>query len=167
MGILIDTDNNTEKTLMKTLQSVLISVIISVMFIFSCAISAWADTKQWSGEYDLSSWNKDNNWFPAGVPTTANDVIINGQSYNVVISDTAKVFKAKSIAMGGRQASTLTASNFVYGLISPADTADIALYTKKGGDVTLEGAGTITMTGSYKNSEETVPDEPAFVFKAE
>lgn len=125
---------------------------------------AYATDKQWSGGGDGVSWDGDANWSPSGTPAASDNASIDVQSSAVVIS---KNFNAKSLTVGGRTTSGLTASNFVYGTISPANNTDNALYIRKDGSITLQGAGTITLKGKFKNSEETLSDEPSFMFGAE
>lgn len=136
-----------------------------ILLLFST--QARAEDKQWTGTYDASSWGNDANWFSSGVPTVSDDATITVQDASVLISDASKAFNAKSITVAGRADSTLTAADFVYGLISPSAATDNALYIRKGGNVILQGTGTITLKGRFKNSEETLPDEPAFMFGAE
>ncbi|MFH0855787.1 MAG: hypothetical protein V1869_04700 [Candidatus Omnitrophota bacterium] len=143
-----------------------LSLFIFVLF-FSCS-GARADTKQWSGKADAASWDKAGNWFPKGVPGSSDDAVVDKQGAGVVISKVSEVFKAKSLTAGGRTDSTVTAENFVYGLIAPDNVTDKALYIRKGGEVVLGGGGgIITLRGAFKNSEEAIPDEPAFMFGAE
>jgi hypothetical protein len=141
--------------------SVIISVSIVIIFL---VLSVWAAEKQWGAGGDALSWEDATNWFPQVAPTTSDDIIIDVAGANVLISRT---FYAQTLTMGGRNESSLTSADFVSGTISPTENTDDALHIRKGGAVTLEGAGIITLKGAFKNSEETLPDEPAFMFKAE
>jgi hypothetical protein len=146
-----------------TAARIIYGIIISLFFF----TQAWADYKQWSGKYDAVSWSKDGNWFSSGIPTLSDNTTVNTTAANVVISNVFGGFKAKDLAVGGRADSTVTAENFVYGFIEPASGTDNALLIRKGGLVVLQGAGVITLKGKFKNSEETIPDEPALMFGAE
>ncbi len=123
-----------------------------------------AAEKNWAGGGDGSTWSDDDNWSPAAEPTTADDVLIDVENAAVTCDET---FKAKSIIVGGRETSTLTTNNFVFGTVAPAETSDTALMTRSGGTITLTGAGTITLQGQYKDSEETLDPEPSFLFWVE
>jgi len=163
----MNTDKSTDRWFSQW-PSVLISVIISVICVFSCAISVWADTKQWSGSYDALSWDNDANWFLSGVPALADDVIIDLQGATVDISNYTKGFKAKSLTIGGRTDSTVTFGNFVYGIIATDNDTDNALYIRNGGTVIAQGGGgTVTLKGKLKFLRAVIPDEPAFMFGAE
>ena len=145
--------------------SVALSVIISVsIVIIFLVLSVYASEKQWSAGGDVLSWEDPSNWFPQSVPATSDDVVIDVSGANVLISRT---FYAQTLTVGGRNESILTSADFVSGTISPAKNTDDALYIRKGGAVTLEGTGVLVLKGAFKNSEATLADEPAFMFKAE
>ncbi len=139
--------------------------------LFVCLFVGWlvcgqaqAADKQWSGAGDAASWSDASNWFPASIPSTSDDVSIDATSASVLASAT---FSAKSLTVGGRQTSTFTTDNFVYGTITPTKNTDNALYIRKDGAVTLKGTGDITLKGAFKNSEESLTSEPAFMFGVE
>lgn len=134
-------------------------VIICITFIF--ASTGYAAEKNWSGAGDGSSWSDDDNWSPASCPTTTDDVSIDVEGAKVVAPET---FKAKSITIGGRETSSLTSNNFVFGKVSPDSGSDTAILNRKGGTFTLKGAGTVTVQGQYKDSEESLVAEPSFMF---
>ena len=123
-----------------------------------------ADEKQWSAGGDGLSWEDSANWFPQVVPTASDDVSIDATNASVLA---AKTFNARSLILGGREESAFTTADFVYGAIAPNKNTDNALYIKKDGSITLKGAGDITLKGAFKNSEESLPAEPAFMFSAE
>ena len=150
-------------------QAMKMNIAISVMvFVLFSAFSVYADTKQWSGKYDGLSWYEDSNWFPSGIPTLSDSVIVDTQGSSVAVSEMSEVCKASSLTVGGRTDSTVIMENFVYGTIAPDNATDSALYIRKGGELILQGGGgVITLKGALKNSEEAIPDEPAFMFGAE
>jgi hypothetical protein len=128
-----------------------------------CRLSS-ADDKQWSGKGDAVSWEDGSNWAPSITPTSSDDIIIDDEGANVAIF---KTFNAQSVTVGGRKTSALTNEHFVYGTIKPGKNTDNALHIRKHGSVTMQGVGAITLKGAFKNSEESPPDEPAFMFGAE
>ena len=145
-------------------KSVLLSVIISVTILIFLSFSVYADEKQWSGAGDGLYWKDDDNWSPAAVPTVSDDVTISKEDATVYASET---FNAKSLTVGGRGTAAFSSENFVYGNIAPAAGTDIALYIRKDGEVTLKGAGDLTLKGAFKNSQEALVSEPAFMFGIE
>ena len=148
-------------------KKVLLFPIFLVFLLLNCG-GVCAEDKQWSGNDDALSWEKDINWFFNGVPALADNVVINAQGASVTISKTSEIFNAASLTVGGRTGSTVTVENFVYGLIDPASSADNALYIRKDGEVVLQGGGgVVTLKGMFMNSEQTIPNEPAFMFGAE
>lgn len=140
-------------------------IILFVFFFTLCTLhftQIYAAEKNWSGGGDGTTWSDDDNWFPAVTPATTDDVTIDVEGASVVCTQT---FKARSITVGGRTSCTLTSNNFVYGTVTPDFTSDVALYNKRDGTVTLKGAGTITLGGEYKDSEEVLTPEPSFMFQ--
>ena len=127
-----------------------------------CRLSSASD-KQWSGKGDAVSWEDNSNWSPAVAPTSSDDIIIDEEGAKAAISQT---FNAKSVTVGGRKTSTLTKVNFVYGTIKPGKNTDDAFHIRKNGSVTMQGVGAVTLKGAFKNSEESPPDQPAFIFGA-
>ncbi len=139
------------------------SPIFLFLLLFSTAV--YAADKGWIGSGDGTSWSDSQNWFSAGVPTSADNAIIDLKDASVISSTT---YEAKSISVGGAYTSAWTSNNFIYGTISPSATSDDAIYIRKNGTVTLKGAGTITLKGKFKNSEEEAPaGEEAFMFTLE
>ena len=122
---------------------------------------AYAEEKNWCATGDGSTWSDDDNWSPAAAPTSSDDVLIDVSDASV---ECAETFAAKSITIGGRESTTLASNNFVFGTISPDSGSDIGILTRSGGTFTLTGAGTITVQGQYKDSEETLTPEPSFMF---
>lgn len=138
-------------------------LVCSFIGLWVCG-QAQADEKQWSAGGDAASWEDASNWYPAVVPTTSDDVSIDAQNASALAS---KTFVAKSLIVGGRKESSFTSADFVYGTVTPAQNTDNALLIRKDGSVTLKGAGDITLKGAFKNSEESLPTEPSFMFGAE
>ena len=136
----------------------LISTLICVLILLPAAEAA---DKTWSGSGDGTSWSDDDNWSPAVAPTSADAVSIDTEETSVVCDET---FSAKSVTIGGRETSTLTSSNFIYGTVTPDSTSDIAISNRKDGKFTLQGAGIVTVKGQYKDSEESLISEPSFMF---
>ena len=137
-------------------------IVLCIAFMF--AVTGYAADKTWSGDGDASSWSDGDNWYPATEPTLSDDVTIDAPNASVSCDET---FRVKSIAMGGRETSTLTSENFIYGTVSPASTSDIAILNRSGGTIILKGVGVLTISGQYKDSEGTLVAEPNFIFWVE
>lgn len=135
--------------------------ILIFCLVLLLASTAMADEKVWSASGDASTWSDKDNWSPDGIPKKKDDVLIDTEDAAVTCD---KTFKAKSITVGGRETSTLTSNNFIFGTVSPDSGSDIAVTTRSGGTITLTGAGTITVQGQYKDSEESLVPEPSFMF---
>lgn len=129
--------------------------------IYGLAVAA---DNQWSGAGDGIYWKDGQNWSRASVPAASDDVRISKEDADVYADET---FNAKSLNVGGRGRAVFNSENFVYGNIAPAAGTDIALYIRKDGEVTLKGAGDITVKGQLKNSQETLVSEPSFMFVLE
>ena len=143
-------------------QRISASILLSVVFFL--AFSVYAEEKQWSGGGDATYWKDEDNWSPAAVPTAADNATISKESASVYADET---FNANELTVGGRGSAAFSSENFVYGEISPDAATDIALYIRKDGEVTLKGAGTLTLKGAFKNSQETLTSEPGFMFGVE
>lgn len=139
-----------------------LAVCAGVIIFFS--MSVHAAQRQWSGGGDAASWEDAPNWSPRGVPSESDDIVIDTLNSLVTASET---FNAGTLTVGGREESNFTTQDFVYGILSPSEGTDTALHIKKSGLVTLTGAGDITLKGAFKNSEESLPAEPSFIFIAE
>jgi hypothetical protein len=137
---------------------VFLLVFISVPLLVS---SVEAADKNWSGGGDGSSWSDKDNWYPASKPKFSDDVTIDAEDASVVCNQT---FKAKSIAVGGRETSTLSSENYIYGTVTPDTTSETAILNRSQGTITLKGAGVLTLKGRYKDSEESLTPEPSFLF---
>jgi len=135
--------------------------IIAIILI---AIPVHADDKSWTGSGDGTSYSDEYNWFPAGAPNPASDAAIDENDASVEANST---FYAKSITVGGRNTSTMTVNKFIYGTVEPSSVSDTAVMTRPGGKTVLKGSvGTVTLKGQYVDSEESVAEEPSFVFWA-
>jgi len=126
--------------------------------------TAYAGEKAWSGSGDATTWSDDDNWSTGSAPAVADDAIIDAEGAAVVADRT---FNAKSLSVGERSSATLTIPNFIYGTVEPASGSDNAIVNGQNGKITLGGTGTITVTGRYKDSEETAISEPSFIFWVE
>lgn len=150
--------------------SVSFSVFISALVLFfSLVFSVYASDKQWTAGGDAVSWEDKYNWDGIAIPSSSDDASIDVLSAAAGSSTclASKTFYAKSIVVGGTRESTFKTADFVYGTVAPDKGADNALYIRKDGSVTLTGVGIITLKGAFKNSEEAVQSEPAFMFGAE
>jgi len=149
---------------MKNASCALMVFACAAVFMAACQGAAHCADKNWIGAGDASTWADPNNWNPEGTPSSVDDVTIDLQGSSAAAAET---FEAKSVTVGGGNASVFSTDNFIYGEISPASASDEALYIKKDGTVVLNGAGTITLRGMFKNSEETVTGEESFMFTLE
>ena len=122
---------------------------------------AVSEDKTWSASGDGTNWSDEDNWTPAVEPASGDDILIDAGDAAVVCTET---FKAKSITMGGRETPSLTSNNFIFGTVSPDSGSGIAVLNRSGGTITLKGAGTLTLQGQYKDSEESLTPEPSFMF---
>lgn len=138
--------------------------VIIFSFLFLELPAAQGADKVWSSLGDGVSWSDDDNWLPASVPTSVDDVLIDATGASIVCGGT---YKAKSVTMGGRESVSLTSNNFVFGTISPDAVSDLAILNRLGGTIKLTGAGILTVRGRYKDSEETLVQEPSFMFWVE
>ncbi|MFC1632242.1 hypothetical protein ACFL2I_06785 [Candidatus Omnitrophota bacterium] len=135
-----------------------------ILFLALCGLhftQCYAEQKVWSGDGDGSSWSDDDNWSPAVEPASADEALIDAAGAAVSFEQT---FSAKSITVGGREDTTLTIGNFIFGTIAPDSSSDPALVNRSGGTITLQGAGVITLQGKYEGSKEGLTDEPSFMF---
>ena len=148
------------------LSGINICLILTAFLYFAliAAVPALAGEKAWSGEGDGITWADDENWSTESAPAVTDDASIDVEDSAVVCDQT---FNARSITVGERNSSTLTIQNFVYGTIEPALSSDNAIVNAQNGKITLSGTGTVTVTGQYKDSEETTVSEPSFIFWVE
>ena len=138
----------------------LLIFITSFLLILSFSRAEAVD-KTWGGGGDGTSWSDKDNWSPQEVPSESDDILIDKEEVSVICTET---FKAKSITLGGRQASILTSNNFIFGTISPASSYDIAILNRQGGTFVFKGGGVVTVRGQYKDSNESLGLEPSFMF---
>ena len=142
-----------------------ITLILGFVSCVLCPVSdTWAEDKEWIGIGDGVSWEDSTNWSPAGKPSLADKVTIDSNDAQVVVAET---FKAKFLIIGGRETSSFFVQEFVSGDITPTEKTDDALYIHKGGSVKLTGPGTITLNGTFRNTEKALETEPAFMFTVE
>jgi len=146
--------------------SVVIITLLSLVYV----PSGYCADKLWTGTGDGSSWVDGDNWFSSGVPTSgvptsADDVAISAEGASV---SCAVTFAAKSITLGGGGGGTLTVDNFVFGTVTPDSTEDVAVLARKDGTLSLQGnAGTLTLKGQYKSTDEEPSTEKSFMFWVE
>ncbi len=149
---------------MKNVLGTLISLVCAAVFTAAGQGQAYGAEKNWIAAGDASTWADPNNWNPEGTPSSVDDVTIDLEGSSATAGET---FEAKSVTVGGGNPSIFSTGNFIYGEITPASPSDEALYIKKDGTVVLNGAGTITLKGMFKNTEETVTGEESFMFTLE
>jgi len=123
--------------------------------------AAHAADKNWTGEGDGTDWFDDTNWLPSGKPGASDDTKVDMSAARV---DVGQTFEAKSLTIGGKKDSVISVSNFVTGELSPANTTDDSAVVRKDGKLILKGSsGKLKLKGSYKDSEEIIPEEPSFL----
>ena len=132
----------------------------ALILAFFFTTPSFAAEKVWTGATD-TDWHNEDNWNPASVPGPADNVVVDLTGAAVVVSQT---FQAKTLTVGGLREGTVTSENFIFGTVAPAAATDVAIENRKEGVLTLQGAGTLTLTGAYKDSEETLSSEPSFLF---
>jgi len=125
---------------------------------------SYADSRSWDGGGDDTVWADSANWHPSGIPVSSDDVTIDTEGTSVLCERT---FKAKTITIGGREGSTLTSDDFIFGTIEPDAVTEVAILNRRGGHIILKGAGTITLKGQYRDSEAVIGAEPGFIFWVE
>ena len=124
--------------------------------------AAFAETKNFSGAGDGTTWSDEDNWSPEGEPTSDDDVQISREAQEVEATST---FSAKTIMVGDGTTSTLKVNNFVFGTVSPDNEEDVAIENSSGGKISLNGsAGTVTLTGQLKFSKVSTPTEQSVLF---
>ena len=133
--------------------------ILYLIFLLSPLIQA--EEMTFSGGGDGESWSQEDNWFPVDIPVLSSDLLIDLEDIEVICK---KTFRAKSITLGGRESSTLTSNNFIYGTIDPGESTGVAILNRTKGTIVLKGAGTLILKGKYKDSEESPTPEPSFLF---
>ena len=144
----------------------LLSLVSCLLLLASCFLlpisNLYAAEKTWNANEGETDWFEDGNWFPQEAPTSADDATISSPNATVDISQT---FNAKSITVGGTQPCSLNIDNFVSGLVAPDANTDIAILNRRDGVIKIKGsAGTTKLKGTYKDSEESLADQPSFVF---
>ncbi|MBL9119770.1 MAG: hypothetical protein JNL80_07645, partial [Phycisphaerae bacterium] len=116
------------------------------------ASPALGETKVWDGGAGTNSWHDATNWSPDGVPTTADDVVIDAPGpLTVTVNNSATAL-------------TLTCSNgisILSGSLSLADASTCHDFQQSGGS--LAGAGTLAVTGSFAWSKGSMDGPGATV----
>jgi hypothetical protein len=145
-----------------------LAILTKVMTVFIFSIyfqsTCFAEDKSWNAQGDQQDWFDAANWLPSGSPDEADDAKVDMRDASV---DVGQTFEARSLTVGGKKASTVSISNFVAGDLTPAAEEDEAVIVRRDGKLILKGsAGKITVKGSYKDSEEIIPEEPGFMLYA-
>jgi hypothetical protein len=128
-------------------------------------VPAFAADKNWNASGDAADWTDDQNWSSWGVPTAADDVSLNYQDASVNVTQT---FNAKTLTLGSNRNSTMTVEDFITGTVAPAASSDVAVLNAQQGKLILKGpAGKVTLKGQYKESDQTLADQPSLIFYAQ
>lgn len=137
--------------------------IVIALFVVTTVLGwpAQAAEKTWEGAGDSKSWFDDPNWLPAAAPAPADDVMIDSENAGVNISQT---FNVRSLTIGGHYASTLTSDEFISGTVDPGSGTKVAILNRRGGKLILKRAGALKTKGQYKDSEESLANQPSLVF---
>jgi hypothetical protein len=144
------------------LPSSIFHLLLSILTILCFISPAYAADKSWNAQGDQVDWFDDSNWLPAGAPSASDSAKIDMLDASV---DLSKNYEIQSLTLGGKRASHLSVSNFTSGNITPGDVTKDAVINRKDGLLTLKGsAGRMTLRGTYKDTEEVIPDEPSFMF---
>lgn len=135
---------------------------MTLLFLLVQAPCLFAETKTWDNADGAGEWQENANWFPEAAPTSQDDVVINAVDSRVTATQT---FQAKTVTLGGHQASVLETQDFVSGTIDPGNSDETAVLNRRDGHLILKGdAGTVRLKGKYKSSEESMAEQPSFVF---
>ncbi|RYU92814.1 beta strand repeat-containing protein [Emticicia agri] len=111
---------------------------------FFCTQYSFGQTKTWAGT--TTDWHTAANWSPTGVPSAANDVVINTGAINPIISSNVSA-KSINISVAG---ASLTVNS---GAILTVSNAGTALQINNGG-LTNNGTVLITNTNPTEVSQE-------------
>ena len=120
-----------------------------------------AAEKTWNAKQDETDWSDDTNWFPQAAPGGSDDATVNADNATTNISST---YNLKSLTIGGTQTSAVVTNDFVSGVVAPEHKTDVAILNRRGGLLKLKGPGTTRIRGTYKDSEESLADQPSLVF---
>ncbi|TAE41383.1 MAG: hypothetical protein EAY79_01310 [Runella slithyformis] len=130
---------NTQK--MKKLTYLLLALMISQ--------SAFAQNKFWTGTTN-SDWNTASNWSPSGVPTSSDDVYLNGGTNSITISSGTITVKSIQLRGSGRTLTVnsgatlrLIGDTGAYAVLLMADASSLV----NNGTVALETSGGGAITG--------------------
>ncbi len=123
----------------------------------------YAADKTWGGGGDGTNWSDEDNWYLAEVPTLSDDVLIDMENGSITVDQT---FIAKALTVGGKESTTVTTGNFIFGEIKPDAVTDLAIINRFGGKIVSSGLGVITLKGKYKSTKDTSGSvsEPSFMF---
>ncbi len=136
-------------------------ILIAILNAFVMGGVGWAEEKNWNGQGDRTSFQDAANWLPSGVPGENDDAMVNLKDASVVVS---QPYELKSLTIGGKKTSAVSVSNFTEGSVVPENPSDVAILNRKDGTLVLKGSTSkLVVKGSYKDSEEIIPDEPSFM----
>lgn len=131
-----------------------------VLILLTVPTAAWAD-KNWNAQGDQEDWFDAANWLPTGTPSAEDAAKVDLKDASVDIGET---FEAQSLTVGGKKNSTVSVGSFVTGTVQPANETDDAVLLRRQGKLILKGStGKMTVKGTYKDSEEIIPEEPSFM----
>ena len=135
--------------------------LLLILFLSGLAASAFAADKNWTAQGDQQNWFDSANWLPTGAPSDQDTAKVDLKDASV---DLGQSFDLKSMTVGGKKSATVNVSNYVTGVIEPSSPDDEALSLRKDGKLVLKGSsGMLTVKGTYKDSEEAIPEEPGFM----
>ena len=142
-------------------QSLYIDCFVAVLLAMTFALPVYAADKNWTGEGDGTDWFDDTNWLPDGKPASSENAKVDLTAARVEVG---QAFEAQSLIIGGKKDSEISVSNFVNGELSPSNSTDNSAIVRRDGKLILKGSsGKIKLKGTYKDSEEIIPDEPSFL----
>lgn len=145
----------------KTSQKYLSILFCLLSLVAGLSSKSFAEDKSWNAQGDQADWFDAANWLPSGPPGVSDDAKVDMTAASANVGQT---FAARSLTVGGKKTSTVSISNFVTGDLAPVSEEDEAAVVRRDGKLILKGsAGKITVKGSYKDSEEIIPEEPGFM----
>ena len=122
---------------------------------------AWSADKNWTAKGDQQNWFDASNWLSSGAPQDQDTAKVDLKDASV---DIGQSFDVSSLTVGGKKNSEVSVSNFVTAGIEPSSPNDDALLLRRDGKLILKGStGKVTAKGTYKDSEEVIPEEPGFM----
>jgi hypothetical protein len=131
--------------------------LLFLFFAFLISQSAFAQTKSWTGATN-SDWNTASNWSPSGVPTSSDDVYLNGGTNSITIS--SGTVTVKSIQLRGSSRTLTVNSGATLRLIGDTGPYAVLLMVDgssvvNNGTTALETSGGGAITGWFLPSPTT------------